>query len=432
MIRVTSRDTIQHDFQSDGVYDVVLIGTDSLGCSDTIQKEQILEVLKDEVPDPIEIHAVSVLSDEQIEVRFAPFTGQYFREYTIYREDGGNGFVPIHTSTYTSDTIFIDQSVDARNTSYCYKVTATNFCGSEGDIFKTNQHCSIEAMSTVLPGQIIVDWNPYIGWNRVDQYEIYKVENYGTINVSFVGIVPGNVTRFVESFQDCFSDISYRIRAIGESPLEFSWSDTTTSISETGVIGRANQLLRTTVEDNEHVLIEWAPFQLRGEAIIRLEKATGAGTFQTLATLPPGETSFRDEDVDVDLFSYTYQVSAQDSCGNTTPISNPGQSILLQVEKNQGTTTLNWTPYEKWQFGVKGYQIEVFNDTLGRWEVVDVVQGHLLTYRDEFTSLNQPYLCYRVRALELGGNEVESLSNEACIRVKTTIQGPNACHPEWR
>ncbi|MEM7373086.1 MAG: PKD domain-containing protein [Bacteroidota bacterium] len=426
---VTTADTLIHDFSTDGVYDVVLIGTDSLGCSDTIQKAQIIEVLKNEVPDPIEIHAVSVLSDNQVEVRFAPYQNEYFQQYTIYREEGGNGFVPIHTTTYESDTIFIDPSVDALSNSYCYKITATNFCGTESDLMLTNHHCTIEARATAIPGQIILEWNPYIGWNRVDQYEIYKVDNYGTINASFVGIVPGNTTRFVETFDDCFTDISYRIRAIGETPLEISWSDTTMIISETGTVGRANQLVRTTVENNEDVLVEWKAFDLRGEAMIRVEKATGVGTFQTLATLPAGETSFRDEDVDVDLFSYTYQVSAQDSCGNTTPLSNVGKSILLKVTKEQGTTVLSWTPYEEWRFGVQGYQIEVKNDTLGQWEVVDVVQGNLLTYKDEITNLNQPYNCYRIRAIELGGNEAWSLSNEDCIRVETTIQGPNAFTP---
>lgn len=133
--------------------------------------------------------------------------------------------------------------------------------------------------------------------------------------------------------------------------------------------------------------------------------------------------------MDVDLFSYTYQVSAEDSCGNTTPISNIGTSILLDADKKQGTNTLTWNPYEEWRFGVQSYQIEVLNDTTGRWEVVDVVQGNITTYRDEITNYNQQYYCYRIRAIELGGNNTESLSNEDCIRVETTIQGPNAFTP---
>ncbi|MEL6852942.1 MAG: gliding motility-associated C-terminal domain-containing protein, partial [Bacteroidota bacterium] len=60
---------------------------------------------------------------------------------------------------------------------------------------------------------------------------------------------------------------------------------------------------------------------------------------------------------------------------------------------------------------------------------LDVVQGNLTSYRDTKTTLDQPLYCYRVTALELGGNRAESRSNEACVQVETGLQIANAFTP---
>ena len=423
------RDTVMHGYQSSGLFDVTLIGTDSLGCATTLTRPQLIEVLGDIIPDPIEIHAVSVLRDNQIEIRFAPHADEDFKHYTIYREEPGVGFVPVHSTTYVNDTIFIDGDVQANERSYCYKVTATNHCGTESDMALTETHCSVNLVATPIPGEIILTWNPYLGWDEVTQYEIYRVEGYNQANASFVGIVPGYVNRYTEPFEHCFNNVAYRIRAVGPRPVEVAWSDTAQALNRAGIRGNPTQVVRATVENNASVLVEWKPFDLPGQTTIYVERSINGGSYANLMSLPAGEEKFNDRDVDVSHYSYAYRVQAQDSCGNKTPLSNIGKSILLTAEQTNGITTLRWTPYEEWRFGVREYTIEIFNDTLNRWQVRDRVQGTRLEYEDRGTSLNQAEYCYRVWAVENGGNEALSLSNQVCVRSEASLFAPNAFTP---
>ncbi|RMG72216.1 MAG: PKD domain-containing protein, partial [Bacteroidetes bacterium] len=423
------RDTVVHGYQASGLFDVTLIGTDSLGCATTLTKPQLIEVLGDIIPDPIHMHRVSVLRDDQVEIVFAPHKDEDFKMYTIYREEPGVGFVPIHTTYYVNDTIYIDGDVAANEQSYCYKVTATNHCGTESDMALTETHCSIDLVATPVPGEIIITWNPYYGWDEVTQYEIYRVEGYGQANNSFIGIVPGYVNRFTEPFEHCFNNVAYRVRAIGPRDIEVAWSDTAQAVNVAGIRGNPTEIVRATVEDNSAVLVEWKPFSLPGQTTVYIDRSINGGSYERLMSLPAGELSFTDRDVDVNNYFYMYQVQVQDSCGNKTPLSNQARSILLTAEQTNGITTLRWTPYEQWRYGVREYVVEIFNDTLNSWQVRDRIQGTRLEYEDRGVSLNQGEYCYRVRAIENGGNGAESLSNQVCVRSEAKLFAPNAFTP---
>ncbi|MEO0471822.1 MAG: PKD domain-containing protein [Bacteroidota bacterium] len=418
-----------HAFDAPGSYTVTLIATDSLGCTDTVVVPNAVTVLEDVFPDPIGIYNVSVVDDNKIAVSFAATPASDFAFYTIYRETPGVGFEPIHTTFYQSDTVYLDVGVDPLNNRYCYKVTVTNFCDSESNLDLTRNHCTINATATPLEDEIVIDWTAYVGWTEVAQYEIYKVNDYDTVNVEFLGLVSGQVTRYIETITDCYASFNYRIKAIGREKLETSWSDTTTALGSGGLVGAETELVRATVENNEDVLVEWKEFNSTTARILYLEKAKDNGNFATIATLPPNDVKFLDTDVDVAFHTYAYRISSQDSCGNATELSNVGKSILLQADQELGTTVLSWTPYEDWRFGVREYYIEVFVDSLGRWELVDIVQGTVNNYADKKTTLDQPQHCYRIRAIELGGNNAESFSNEVCIDVEAGVFAADAFTP---
>ncbi|WNJ20360.1 PKD domain-containing protein [Pontibacter sp. G13] len=426
---VTTLDQVVHSYNTSGLYDVSLTATDSLGCTFTVTESQLVNVLGDVQPDLVSLHRVSVLSASQVEVIFSAYPEDDFDHYTIYREEPGQGYVPVYESFYVNDTLYIDQGMDTEVRSYCYKVTVTNHCGTESTLALSDRHCTIEAKAVPIPGQVLVSWTPYRGWDEVAQYEIYRVESYNLNTISFLGVVPGTTTRFGDVFEDCFVDVSYRIKAIGTREIEEAWSDTTAIFSEQGITGASNEIVRATVENNAEVLIEWKDFALPGLAIMYLEKAEDGGTFQTVATLPPGEEKFIDEDVRVMNHSYHYRMYAQDSCGNYTPYSNEAHTVVTTAGKVGSAPRLSWTPYEDWKFNVDAYRIEVFNDTSGQWEMVDRVQGTILEYIDTQTALDQPRYCYRIWAEELGGNGAVSLSNEICVDVETAVYAPSAFSP---
>ena len=433
------RDSIIYAYPAAGSYDVTLTVTDSLGCQTTLTKPNLVTVLGDIIPDPIQIHAVSVLDDDKVEIRWRPHGDDDFLKYSVYREEQGQGFVKVFETFYANDTVWIETGLLTTENSYCYRVTVTNFCGTESGLNLTRTHCTIDVEATPTPGQILVSWNPYIGWTTVAQYEVYRVNSYNPQDVLFLGLVPGTVTQFSEEIEDCFNDYFYRIHAIGTADLQDSWSDTALAVNFHGTVGRATQMVRATVENNREVLVEWKPFELPGAEFVYVERQYESSPWVVLATLSPTDVKFSDADVLVDRTSYQYRVSAQDSCGNYTPLSNVGKSIVAKVEKDGITPLIRWTPYEDWTYGVDRYRIEIFVDTVGQWRIVDRVNGDVHEYYDTQTSLDQPEYCYRVVAEEQGGNRAISVSNETCVDILGNIRVPNAFTPnldgindEWK
>ncbi len=439
--RVTTalRDSIVYAYPAAGNYDVTLTVTDSLGCQATVTKPRAVSVLGDIIPDPILIHAVSVLDDEKVQVKWRPHADDDFLKYTVYREEPGVGFQAVYETFYIHDTLWIETGLLTTQNSYCYKVAVTNFCGTESFLNLTKTHCTIDVEATPTPGQILVSWNPYLGWTTVSQYEVYRVNSYNLQDLNFVGIVPGTVTQFSEEIEDCFNDYFYRIKAVGPGALQESWSDTALAVNFHGTVGRATQLVRATVENNQHVLVEWKEFQLPGVEFVYVEKQFDSGPWTVLASLTQTNQKYLDEDVNVQIRPYSYRVSAQDSCGNYTPISNAGKTVVAKVEADGITPLLRWTPYSEWTYGVDRYRIEIFVDTLGQWTIVDRVEGHIHEYLDTQTALDQPEYCYRVVAEERGGNRTTSMSNETCMDILGNIRVPNAFTPnmdgindEWK
>ncbi len=426
----TLTNEVRYVYNTSDEFDVRLIVTDSLGCTDTVTKVDFVNVLGDVIPAEIEIQRVSVLSDTEVEIQWYPHPEEDFSSYTVYREDPVLGYVPIHTATYVNNTTYIDRGVDTRSQQLCYKVTATNQCGSESNLLASNEHCTVEASTDILPGAIIVNWQPYQGWD-VEQYEVYRVNNYNPALAEFLAVVDGSVTQYEDPVETCFSDRDYRIRAIGAEREQESWSDSTSAISETGVRGEPTKIVRATVEDNQHVLIEWDDFTITGPALLQIERAQDDGPFGIVRTMPPGDLKYTDTDVNVEQASYAYRVSMKDSCGNVTPVSNIGKSILLNAD-NEGRAevpTLTWTSYQDWEYGVLDYEIQVYNDTLGRWEMVNRVVGSDTTFIDESTFLNQSEYCYRIVAFENGGRQAISISNESCVRTESGFFVPNVFTP---
>ncbi|MEL6191098.1 MAG: PKD domain-containing protein [Bacteroidota bacterium] len=422
---------VTHPYTLPGDYAVRLIAVDSLGCADTVTKVTNVNIIEDLVPEVVSIHHVSTLSDTSIQIMFAPDTDPNFEKYILYRESETQPgiYLPIDSTEFRNDTVFVDLTPRTTVRSYCYKVVSRNNCGSESSLLQTQEHCSVDILSVAIPDQVILEWNPYRGW-QVDQYELYRVTDYNPFRVELIATLPGTETQYLDESTECFNAYSYRVKAVGSGALHESWSDTTVSFNQKTVsISTPDLLVRATVENDIEVLVEWQDFELQGEEILYLERQEEGGPWTTVATFPAGEDKYIDENVDVQNKSYSYRVSAQDSCGFRTDPSNIGKTVLMAAERSAGQNNISWSAYQGWKFGVDKYEIEVYNEAAGQYQLVDVVQGDITEYEDRTTSLDQGEYCYRIWAVELGNNRARSLSNEMCLPVLTNLMAPNAFTP---
>ncbi len=429
--QTASGDSLVYGYNQEGNFQVSLVGIDSLGCTDTISRNVRVTIIEDLTPDPINIHHVTVNNDNQATVRFAPNNESNFERYIILRESETSPgvYLPIDSTNLRFDTTYVDTDRDFKSRSYCYKVIVRNTCGSYSIENQTQEHCTIEATANASPLGILIDWNAYRGWN-VDRYEIYRVNNYRTFEAELLAVVGGNETQYTDDETECLLPYSYRIKAIGTiGGLAYSWSDTTTSFNQLSFGAEPNEMIRATVEDDEHILVEWTPAVLLGEEIIHIERSVDDTTWLPRFTVPKGELKVLDTDVQVHRFSYSYRVSTQDSCGFRTEPSNIGKTVLLEAESDQGVNRLSWSPYKDWRFDVESYDIEVYSDSIGRYMLVGSVAGNTTEFEDRTTELDQGEYCYRIWANELGGRRARSLSNEICLPVLTNLHAPNAFSP---
>lgn len=427
----------QHTYFDPGTYSVSLVVTDSVGCRDTVDKPNVLSI-KENVQLPLpEIYHVTVVKDDQVDIRFKASSSPDFDHYVIYRETpvGSGLFTPIHTTPFRHDTLYSDlgQDIGGLNclkNSYCYKVTVVNDCGTESPLALARKHCTMELSATAMPDRMLLSWSAYRGWQDVEYYEIHRVSNYDPNNTELLDVVPALVRNYVDSAARCANTYFYRIKAVGFENLQVSWSDTARATNRRTADTDPNEIVRATVVDNDHVLVEWRPIYMPDLTTILLERRSKEyPEWVTIGLLQPGSSSYTDFNVAVDREWYSYRIISRDSCGFMSELSNVATSIHLKPGPIDALQLLEWTFYEHWENGVDFYEIEVFDDVAQQWLIVDVVPGDTNGYDVSAVYLDQGQYCFRVRAYESGGNQAVSVSNHVCIPVVPEIFAPNAFSP---
>ncbi len=127
-----------------------------------------------------------------------------------------------------------------------------------------------------------------------------------------------------------------------------------------------------------------------------------------------------------------FQLSATDTCGNISQLSEITKTVYLNSELVNGEYILvRWTPYASWKNGVEQYHLERKIGNRIDWENV-ITGNNIFQYADElnnFDTITSCEICYLVVAYESGNNLKESRSNKVCTYLKPTIFVPSAFSP---
>ncbi|MEM6631016.1 MAG: PKD domain-containing protein [Bacteroidota bacterium] len=424
-------DSLSQEFLVADDYEIELIVTDLIGCTDT-SDTQTFSVVDLPKPEPIDLRTATVLDDNNIVISFQPYPGNDFVDYAIYRFDG-NTPILLGNVADQFNTTFLDSlpGVEAQENSYCYKVLAQNVCLEYSDLDDTEEHCTVELATDPGLDQITLNWNPYIGWD-VGSYRIYRAQSYELSSLQLIAEVPGDQLVFVDTATFCRETITYRVAALDSSGgNQISFSDISFSAPEHNAPTDGFNIGYVSVLADEAIEIGWNEYTGYKPSEYFLERSNNNRTWDSISTLPPTITQFVDTTVDTRDFSYWYRISVLDSCGDRTPLGLVGKSILLDISEafNSNDPFLEWTQYIDWPSGVGSYELEVLNELSGQFELVDVISPGVASYRDRKTTLDQSAFCYRVKALEAGGNGSESLSNEVCLEFSPKVFAASAFSP---
>ncbi|MCB9232610.1 MAG: PKD domain-containing protein [Bacteroidia bacterium] len=419
-------------YPNPGTYGITLIVTDAIGCKDTL----FLNGLNiDAPPRPFvpTLKRVSVESDNSISLKWQAYSGPHFDHYVIYRENPAlpGTFMPIDSVFAINTLNYLDQNgLNCLNQSYCYRLVVVDSCGQRSSLDSSRTHCSIDLEVTPAILQTQLNWSPYLGWDSVAAYEIYRVIGYSNNNNDLLATVSGNTLTWTDPEIFCFEPSCYRVKAIEAGGfLEYSWSDTSCGGPIDPDPPLAPEMVQATVESNQYVRLNWLPAADPAVVSFGLQRSVNQSNWQSIGQFPVNQTTYLDQNVLVNDYSYYYQLFTIDSCQVQSPISNLSRSILLQAELKSNAPELTWNTYQTWSQGIEKFEIEVFNEGSQSWQFVGTVDGNTLFYRDVVTRLSQSTYCYRVRALENQGNLSFSLSNQACVPLPGALFAPNAFTP---
>lgn len=417
-------------YQAAGRYEVSLAIEDAHGCSDRTTMDQLITVLPDELPTPVEMKHVSVLGNHRIELRFAAYDPRRedFGAYHIYRSQG-NGWQWVDSLSDRRQTRWVDEAVETRHFSYCYKVVVANHCGRAHALDAVNRHCSVELQATSGEDEVALHWNAYVGWEP-QAWQLFRVGDYAHTADEPLATLPGFETTFVDDQLFCYEGHAYRIEAVGEHAR--AWSDTVQAAPIHKPPQEPVQVLRVSVENNEFIQLDWKtpPVDRLHEVVVE-RKVDGQGNFQEVYREPrPLENNkFQDVQVNVQADAYRYRAFALDSCGDRTPLGRRGNSMLLQVSRKHNHAQLQWNPYEGWEKGVDAYEIQRKDPSTGLYAPLTRLSLDKHSYQDLMQQEEWEIYCYRVIAYEHEGTEMDSYSNEACLVPEPILYVPNAFTP---
>lgn len=194
------------------------------------------------------------------------------------------------------------------------------------------------------------------------------------------------------------------------------------------------RLRRVTVtpppSDDRGIIVEWelinAP-RYNDLFFIMRREAGSAGPFVLAGTAAANAGSFVDFNVQTDRRAYDYSVLAVNLCGDTFSTGIHTTVLLTGERIGRYGVGMNFTDYKGWTAGVRDYELlRQLVERTGYENYANFPAPVRSTYENGLEWFSQ---CYRIRAQENGGDQLESWSNDVCFDFEPTLFVPNAFSP---
>ena len=284
--------------------------------------------------------------------------------------------------------------------------------------------------TTADTNRVILKFTPYSGWDNLCNYTIHRQSPTDNSFVK-IGAVGANDSSYIDNDVICGYTYHYAVYAHQEGKnalLSRSNNSTAAPIHKSTV--QPAQLVRATVQDDNHILVEFSQpvFQKTPIDYYTIEKSADGINYKDIFTTKECCKPFEDFSVDVHNQSYYYRIRTADVCGDISAAGNIGKTILLSVEADDDeNVNATWSNYQKWDDGIASYQIEL-KDINGMYNWTGENTFDDTTFTDESNLYNQlPQVCYRIKATS--NNGTISYSNTDCAKGRSSLFVPNAFTP---
>ena len=361
-----------------------------------------------------------------------------FSYYKLYEIKNTN--IPV--LPFNKDTLRTDIGIIPVTDSVRYALSSVDSCGKETE-FRFNRHVTMYLQENIdtCNKTVLLSWTPYIGWNRLKGYYIFKQYNIGE------PFLYDSVSAGILSYTDSFTlglSYAYFIRSV---------KDTTPFISSSSNSIRFTTRFRKEPKNSYLSLVTISKPNDDLFAVSLFNPEEEVNKYEILmSTSLQGFFEFKSEIINASSITKSYttfipflpsikntKVVAYNSCNESFPVSPITEHVNLSVISADGKNILIWNPYLMWNVGVNKYLIyRGTNNPQGIlvYSLFDSVTSDKYTFIDSLLPVNvgEQSVCYYVAAIQNGGDTngqpLISNSTTACVLAPFLVYIPNAFRPE--
>jgi len=358
-------------------------------------------------------------------------------DYYILYSDSSN--VNTIIGTFYRDTQLIDirSYVNPLSRPIKYDISAVDSCGNPSPFFNAHITIQLRHLVDTCLKQVQLNWTPYVGWERIRAYYIYKQEFSGNF------ILLDSVLNSTLSYTDEIflgDTYAYFIRVVKDTGIVVSSSSNSISFATRDRIEPTNSYLFAVdviqPSEGELLLQIYNPNQeIRSYSI--LGSTTETGAFSFIKEIPANSFQ-RYYETKVNLTNRFFTIEAKNSCGDVFSLNQISKYTITNAEGNGMQNLLTWDSYFTWNSGVNYYRIYrgiTNNNGVFEYSVIDSVSAFFNQYTDVKIPLEQGEagVCYYVEAIQNAGDSNATIattkSRKACIIGQTKVFVPNAFRP---
>lgn len=370
-------------------------------------------------------------------------------QYDIFMSDPVSGawnLLPIPASG--SANSYIVPNSQAFKQSECFAICAEDSSHNRSIMVPlVGSHCTMYAFPYFdrCSASILLDWNPYTGWDSISSYKIYCRTQ--SSNYQYLGEVSGNESSFTHSNLQTNVQYCYYVEAISSDGL-ISHSNQTCVVTKLPVEPQYLIADYATVTADDEVQVS---FQIDKQAEIdhySLYRASSENdAFYKINTFPVSSLeNITYDDKNLELNSgYCYKLVATDVCNREIRNSNLACVMMLSAEShNDLSFVLKWNKYRDFAGGTKKYNIYRTAQDYNT-EFVKSIDPSIEPYfvdnvtfytQNQYSSQNRltGEFCYYIEAVEDSAlnplhKENHSKSIKACDVLNPRVFVPNCIYP---
>lgn len=258
-----------------------------------------------------------------------------------------------------------------------------------------------------------------------DYYIVYRSANgspfiaYDTIHTALTNYYYDANAPYNDSLNYC-----YFLKGVNKCGTIGINSDTSCTLDN--INPEVNYITSVTVNNDNEIQINWrhfddAPFSTFYFNRKENPEAEAYSLYKTIVS--PAADTLSDKNVETNKISYCYTLINQDICGNISPQSNEGCSILLNGIAFPLQNNLTWSEYKHWEKGVQRYEVWRKSSNQPSFKLITSLPDSTYLFLDEYLDQDAGKFTYYIKAVGDSAN-YESKSNEIILE-----QHPNAFIP---